>query len=117
VLAWRRRRVGPLGVFTTLAISWSIFFVFAPGFGSQYLVWLAPCFLLASERWYAALTAASATALFVFYTVISEGIPWCAGFKVNEHLTQWSPWFLLPWIVLGAFLWSRRFDLMREQSE
>ena len=104
VLAWRRRRAEPYDIFMTLALSWAVFFVFAPGFGAQYLIWLAPCFLVASERWYAILTAASSVALFIFYTAISEGIPWDAGVHVELTAHIWAPWMLLPWLALCAFL-------------
>ncbi len=104
VLAWRRRRVEPSGIFMTLALSWAVFFVLAPGFGSQYLIWLAPCFLVASERWYAILTGASSAALFVFYNAISGGMPWDTGFHVEKTAPIWAPWMLLPWLALCAFL-------------
>ena len=91
-------------IFGTLALAWGVFFVFAPGFGSQYLVWLAPCFLMASECWYAALTLFSSVALFVFYNAISNGMPWYTGFTVHAIANVWTPWLLLPWLVLAAFL-------------
>lgn len=103
-LAWRRRKAALPEVFATLALAWAVFFVFAPGFGAQYLVWLAPCFLVASERWYAALTAASSVALFVFYNSISHGMPWRQGFTVHSIAGQWAPWLVLPWLVLVLFL-------------
>jgi hypothetical protein len=104
-MAWRRRGVEPLKMFETLALAWAVFFVFAPGFGSQYLVWLAPFFLVASERWYAALTAASSVALFVFYNSISGGkMPWLTGFNVHAIANVWAPWLILPWLVLVLFL-------------
>ncbi len=104
VLAWRRRKVEPMGIFQTLSLIWAVFFVFAPGFGAQYLAWLAPCFLVASERWYAALTATSSVALFAFYTAISKGLPWNMGFLVHSTAAQWVGWLLLPWLFLAAFL-------------
>ena len=108
-LAWHHRKVEAPGIFRTLALTWAVFFVFAPGFGAQYLAWLAPFFLVSSERWYAALTAASSVALFVFYTVISKGLPWDMGFTVHSIAGQWAGWFLLPWAVLVAFLaWEGR---------
>jgi uncharacterized membrane protein len=103
-LAWQRRKVERIEVFRTPTLVWAVFFVFAPGFGAQYLVWLAPCFLVATERWYAALTAASSVALFAFYTVISKGLPWDTGFTVHSTAAQWVGWLVLPWLVLVAFL-------------
>lgn len=103
-IAWRGRKAEGVGIFATLTLSWAVFFVFAPGFGAQYLVWLAPCFLVGSERWYAALTAASSVALFAFYTVISHGLPWDTGFNVHSTADGWVPWLVLPWAVLASYL-------------
>jgi len=111
-MAWRRRGAKSADIFTLLALSWGIFFVFAPGFGSQYLVWLAPCFLLASERWYAALTVASSAALIAFYTIISGGVPWFRGFVVHRIADQWTPWFVPVWGVLAAYLWVHRKQMI-----
>jgi uncharacterized membrane protein len=111
-LAWRRRAVAAEGVFTTLALAWTVFFVFAPGFGVQYLVWLAPFFLFLSERWYLALTAASSVALFEFYTICAGGLPWDKAFLVQQVAERWTPWLVLPWAVLaaclGASVWALR---------
>ena len=104
VISWRRRAVEPFKIFETLSLAWAVFFVFAPGFGSQYLVWIAPFFLIASESWYAAITISSSIALFVFYNAISNGMPWFTGFTVHSIANQWAPWLLLPWVVLVAFL-------------
>ncbi|HSI11027.1 MAG TPA: glycosyltransferase 87 family protein [Chthoniobacter sp.] len=104
VVAWRRRRAEPAEIFQTLAVIWAVFFVFAPGFGAQYLAWIMPCFLLANERWYAVLTVASSVALFVFYNAISGGMPWWQGLKVHSIANQWTPALVLPWLVLTAFL-------------
>jgi len=103
-IAWRRRGVEPIKIFQTLAVVWAIFFVFAPGFGAQYLVWLAPCFLMASDRWYAALTLSSSIALFIFYNAISNGMPWMMGFTLLSTARVWTPWLVLPWAVLAAYL-------------
>jgi Glycosyltransferase family 87 len=103
-LAWRKRASTPVGVFSTLALSWAVFLVFAPGFGVQYLVWIAPFLLVHSERWFAVYTAAASIALFIFYTAISKGLPWYMGFSVGPTLDQWRPWLLLPWGALIAFL-------------
>ncbi len=104
LFAWKRRRAEPIGIFTTLALSWTVFFVFAPGFGVQYLIWLAPCVLVDSERWYALLTVTSSVALFVFYNALCRGMPWDTGFFVNESVATWAPWLLLPWTALAAYL-------------
>ena len=94
-----------MGVFSTLTLSWAVFLVFAPGFGVQYLVWIAPFLLVHSERWFAIYTAAASIALFVFYTAISKGLPWDHGIlPLGPTLDYWRPWLLLPWGVLLAFL-------------
>lgn len=117
VLAWRGRKTDGLAVFQTLALIWAIFFVFAPGFGAQYLAWLAPCFLVANERWYAALTATSSVALFVFYNAISGGMPWRQGFTVHSIASQWAPWLVLPWLTLVAFLiWEARLAFIARRE-
>jgi uncharacterized membrane protein len=103
-VAWRRRKAEPTEIFQTLALIWAVFFVFAPGFGAQYLAWIMPCFLVANERWYTVLTIASSVALFVFYNAISGGMPWWQGLKVHSIASQWTPALVLPWLVLAAFL-------------
>ncbi len=117
IFAWRRRKAEGLAVFQTLAVIWAVFFVFAPGFGAQYLAWLAPCFLVANERWYAALTATSSVALFAFYTVISHGLPWRQGFTVHKIASQWTGWLVLPWLTLVVFLvWEARVAFRRKEA-
>jgi hypothetical protein len=109
VIAWRRRKAESVDIFQTLALTWAVFFVFAPGFGAQYLAWLAPCFLVASDVWYAWLTAASSVALFRFYDTISHGMPWRQGFTVHAIADQWTWALVLPWLTLAAFLvWQVR---------
>ena len=108
-LAWRRRTAD---VLTTLALAWLVFFVFAPGFGAQYLVWPAPFFLYLSARWNAALTAAASIGLLAFYTICSHGLPWDMAFQVHTDAPRWTPWLLLPWAAmaacLGAQVWALR---------
>ncbi|HEY3900698.1 MAG TPA: glycosyltransferase 87 family protein [Chthoniobacter sp.] len=109
VIAWRRRKAESTEIFQTLALVWAVFFVFAPGFGAQYLAWLAPCFLVASDVWYAWLTATSSVALFRFYDTISHGMPWRQGFTVHAIANQWTWALVLPWLTLAAFLvWQLR---------
>jgi len=114
VLAWRGRKAEGLAIFQTLALIWGVFFVFAPGFGAQYLAWLMPCFLMANARWYAWLAATSSVALFVFYNVISLGMPWRFGFRVHSTAAQWTPSLVMPWLVLAAFLvWQARLSFAK----
>lgn len=103
-IAWARRRTEAREVFSTLALTWLVFFAIAPGFGSQYLVWLAPFALVASPRWFVALTAASAVFLFRFYSVISGSFPWVRGTSTRVLAPQWLMWTNLPWLVVLAWL-------------
>lgn len=108
-IAWRRRKRDSHEIFQTLALIWASFFVFAPGFGAQYLAWLIPCFLLANERWFAWLLGASSFALLVFYDTISgstllHGKPWRQGFTVHSIASKWTWALVAPWLVLVAFL-------------
>ena len=100
-LAWRRRKED---IFCTLTAVWAVFFVCAVGVAPQYFVWLAPFVLMASARWFAALTGAGAIFLFAFYNTISGGLPWHRGISTNDHIAMWGPWSLVPWAVLIAFL-------------
>ncbi len=103
-LAWRRRKSASLEIFETLALTWAVFLVFAPGFAPQYLAWIMPCFLLASEAWFAWVLATSSVALFVFYNAISHGMPWHHGFTVHSTASHWAWAFVIPWLTLAAFL-------------
>lgn len=100
-IAWVRRRGE---IFPTLALTWLVFFALAPGFGSQYLVWLAPFAAVASPRWFAALTVASAVFLIRFYSVISGDFPWVRGTSTRVLAPQWLMWTNLPWLVIVAWL-------------
>jgi len=114
-IAWRRRSLPTAQLPATLTSIWIIFLVFAPGIGAQYLVWFAPLLLLASPRWYAAVTAASAVFLFAFYTTICGGLPWNHGVSTAELLPHWVAWSALPWASLTAFLIVRSPAFMRKE--
>jgi len=116
-LAWRRRACEPIGIFTTLSLSFVVFFVFAPGFCVQYLIWFTPFMLVQSERWYAALTAASSVALFAFYTVVSGGLPWDKAFEALRTVSWWVPWLLAPWLAFTACLIATRRQWTLTKSE
>ena len=103
-IAWRRRILPPVHLWSTLALVWTVFFVFAPGVGAQYLVWFAPFFAIHSARWFAVLTAASSIFLFAFYDTICGGLPWSHGVSTGELLPRWAGWSNLPWLTLVAFL-------------
>ena len=96
--------LAPPQIFSTLALVWTVFFVFAPGVGAQYLVWLPPFLLMQWPRWSAAIAAASSVFLFVFYDMICGGLPWYHGASTAELLPRWAGWSNLPWLALVAFL-------------
>lgn len=50
VLCWRRRKLSPPALFSSIGYAWLIFFVFSSGIAAQYLVWLAPFVLLLSPK-------------------------------------------------------------------
>lgn len=100
VLAWRRRKLSPPALLSTIAYAWLIFFVFSPGIAAQYLIWLAPFVLLLSPKFYALLVGASSVFLFALYTLSSGGFPWYfahASTKLNLISAHWA---VLPWLVL-----------------
>lgn len=103
-LAWRRRSLPATQLPATLTFIWTVFFVFAPGVGAQYLVWFAPLLLLTSARWFAVITTASAIFLFAFYNIISGGLPWYHGVSTIDLLPHWVAWTALPWAALTTFL-------------
>lgn len=111
VLAWRRRNHPATDLPATLLLVWTVFFVFAPGFGAQYLVWFAPLLALTSPCWFAVITAASTIFLFQFYNITAEGMPWHHAVSTAELLPRWVGWSRLPWLTLAAFLgwnvWKR----------
>ena len=124
VISWLRRKTDALGLFTTLAWVWALFFVCVTGVAPQYFVWLAPFLLVATPRWSAAVTGAASVFLFVFYNVIANvqtsmnqiagGNPWTPPWvkpwdlscSKDAHITLWGPWQMLPWAVLiGCLTW------------
>lgn len=130
LIAWRRRHVRGLAFISSLAYTWIIFFVFAPGIGTQYLIWLAPFVLILSRKLYVALLISSSVFLFAFYNTTAGGLPWSVSLSLDEARQSWAPWSLFPWIVLivGAIaLWRKnaegksaadaiRFERLRAQA-
>ena len=100
MLAWRRRKVDDRGIWKSMAYGWIIFFVFSPGVCTQYLLWLAPFILLLSPSFYTWLLVSSSIFAFAFYNTISNGLPWYKGVSTNALNKIWTPWSLLPWVVL-----------------
>jgi len=72
--------------------------------------------MIQSERWYAVVTAASSVALFVFYNVVSGGMPWDKGYEAVRTVPQWAPWLLLPWLAMTACLIATRSQWHLDQD-
>jgi hypothetical protein len=102
VLAWCRRASNGRGLIDSFAYAWLIFFVFAPGIGAQYMVWLAPFILILSPQFYVYLLASSSLFLFFFYNTINRGLPWYLGISEGNYRTDWVSWSVCPWAVLLA---------------
>jgi hypothetical protein len=103
-LAWRRRSLPGAAIFTTLALVWTVFFVFAPGVGTQYLVWAAPFLLMQNPRGFALITAAGSAFCFAFYQTICGGFPWDHGVSTAGLVGRWSAWSNVPWLAFVALL-------------
>ncbi len=98
-LAWFRRGQSGKGFLVTLALVWTAFGIFAPGFVPYYLVWLAPFILFYSANWYVVFTIATSIYLFAYYNTMSHGIiPWNASDPTVGP--AWNNWGILPWFVL-----------------
>ena len=100
LIAWRRRSSDAEELLVSIACAWIVFFVFSPGVGTQYLVWLAPFILLLSPVLFGYLLITSSLFLFFFYNVITGGIPWYWGVSTARLNTVWTPWGVWPWAVL-----------------
>lgn len=112
-IAWCRRKSAAESLFGSMALIWAIFFVVSTGISAQYFVWLAPFILVATPRWYAAITAASSLFLFVFYNTISNFSAtespwnlgfWNMGFSDGKSFTVWGPWHVVPWLMMIPYL-------------
>lgn len=99
-IAWRRRQLDGLGLIHSVAYIWIIFFVFSPGIGAQYMVWLAPFVLVLWPGLYGYLAASSSLFLFFFYNITAGGLPWYVAISTNKLNLAWTPWSLWPWAVL-----------------
>jgi hypothetical protein len=104
LLAWRRRKLAPPALFTSVAYAWLVFFVFSPGVAAQYLVWLAPFILLFSPTFYGFLTVGSTIFLFALYTISSGGFPWYFAHASNKLNAISAHWALVPWLTLAGGL-------------
>ncbi len=104
-IGWWRRRVAGAAFFQTLALVFTVLFVFAPGVGTQYMVWGAPFLLLLSARWYAAITGTTALYVFAFYnSTANTAFPWHTVMPRGPEVAVWGPWAALPWLTFVALL-------------
>jgi len=109
-MAWHYRDCRGQQFVESLAYTWLVFFIFAPGVCPQYLIWLAPFILILSPTFYAALLAASSVSLFAFYNITSGGLPWRVALAMDDSKQHWTAWSLLPWLclIVGSLaLWRR----------
>jgi Gpi18-like mannosyltransferase len=109
-LAWKNRNTRGRAFVESLACTWLVFFVFAPGVCPQYLIWLAPFILILSPTLYSYLLVASTIFLFEFYNITSGGLPWSVALAMDDSKQHWTAWSLLPWTVILAgslVLWRK----------
>src|SRR5438876_1743577 len=112
-IAWQHRHARGRAFVESLAYTWLVFFVFAPGGSPQYLVWLAPFILILSPTFYTCLLVSSSVFLFAFYNITSGGLPWSVALSMDESKQHWAAWSLLPWLVIVAgsiALWRKNAD-------
>ena len=89
------------------ALSWTflLFFVFTPGFGVQYLVWLVIPTVILDLRGALAVNITGGFFLFMVYTFWSGGFPW--HYANSDKMGSWqgipSACALLLWLIL--FFW------------
>jgi hypothetical protein len=101
-MAWRRRKLGGMEFFTTLAAAFTWIFVVMPGAGPQYMVWFAPFLLVFSGRWWLALTVGSTIFMARFYhSTAGYNFPWVFCYPKGPEYPYWAPFSNLPW---GVFL-------------
>ena len=117
-IAWQHRRARGRAFIESLAYTWLVFFIFAPGVCPQYLIWFAPFILILSPTFYAAVTIASSAFLFAFYNITAGGLPWKVALAMDDSKQHWTAWSLLPWLVIIAgsiAIWrktdARKLDL------
>ena len=110
-LAWVRRNQSGTEFLRTIALAWTCFAIFAPGFIPYYLSWLAPFVLLYSARWYTVLTTTSSIYLFAYYNMMSHGMPWNASDPAVPP--AWNNWGTLPWFAVVAIAVSALISARR----
>jgi hypothetical protein len=112
-IAWQHRHDRGRAFVESLAYTWLVFFVFAPGACPQYLVWLAPFILVLSPTFYTCVLVSSSIFLFAFYNITSGGLPWSVALAMDDSMQHWAAWSLLPWlvIIIGSIaLWRKNAD-------
>src|SRR5437588_4451551 len=101
-IGWRNRLARGRAFIDSLAYTWLVFFVFAPGVCPQYLIWLAPFILVLSPTLYTCVLISSSIFLFAFYNITSGGLPWKVALAMHASKQHWTAWSLLPWLVIVA---------------
>jgi uncharacterized membrane protein len=101
-IAWQHRSSRGRGFIEGIGYTWLVFFLFAPGVGAQYLIWLAPFLLVLSPVFYTCVMVASSIFLFEFYNITSGGLPWSVALAMDDSKQHWIAWSILPWLVLIA---------------
>jgi uncharacterized membrane protein len=112
-IAWRNRQARGPAFVQSLAYTWLVFFVFAPGVCPQYLIWLAPFILILSPAFYTCVLVSSSVFLFAFYNITSGGLPWSVALAMDDSKQHWTAWSLVPWLVITAgsiALWRKTAD-------
>lgn len=109
-IGWRNRHARGRAFIDSLACTWLVFFVFAPGVCPQYLIWLAPFIVVLSPALYTCVLISSSVFLFVFYNITSGGLPWSVALAMDDSMQHWTAWALFPWltIVVGSFAFWRK---------
>lgn len=112
-IAWQHRHARGRAFVESLAYTWLVFFVFAPGVCPQYLLWLAPFILVLSPTFYTCVLVSSSVFLFAFYNITSGGLPWSVALAMDDSRQHWTAWSLVPWLVITAgsiALWRKTAD-------
>jgi uncharacterized membrane protein len=101
-IGWQHRHARGRAFVESLAYTWLVFFVFAPGVCPQYLIWFAPVILILSPTFYTCVLAASSIFLFEFYNITAGGLPWKVALAMDDSQQHWTAWSLVPWLVIIA---------------
>jgi Glycosyltransferase family 87 len=99
-IGWRNRHARGRAFIDSLACTWLVFFVFAPGVCPQYLIWLAPFILVLSPALYTSVLISSSIFLFAFYNITSGGLPWSVALAMDDSMQHWTAWGLVPWLTI-----------------